>query len=427
VATLDLCSRLNGCDATYRQAMDTYRQGDYRQAIELFQQLPPKNNPQGVLVRYYLSRAHRCLAQQLMDKSDYDGAIAHLQAALDNNPGSPTLIEMIARCLIAKNDYSAAAERYALLHQMQPGRNSGKLRLALSYLLAGQRDQSRSLLQGILKDDPHDFHANYFLGLLLADEERYEAAQRHLVQACRLRNNTSAAHLQLGMVHAARGHFEQALQALQKAHQLDPRNDYIALNIALAGKVLDQQGRKTTIRLLPPNDDEPSQLPADRRMDRLAQLIAAEPQFIQAFLDLPNSQMDRQIFSQLLNILLNALKQCGQYADLHYYCSKVYRRLGQTNLAIEYSQRALQINPRYINALIHLAQLYCQADRRQQAIDRLQHAISIGADYPDVHYMLGNLYREQGFTGKARQHYRKALHLNQNYHAARQALQALAA
>jgi len=124
---------------------------------------------------------------------------------------------------------------------------------------------------------------------------------------------------------------------------------------------------------------------------------------------------------------MHALDKHGDFADLRYYCSCVYRRLGRIADAIEQSQRALEINPRFVKALVLLAQLYAQTDRHEQAIDRLQSAIAWGANYADLHYALGKLCQEKGYLAKARSHYRRALRINDTYCAAREALAGLAA
>jgi len=427
VARFDISDRLSGNAAIYRQAMDLYQQRNYHQAVGLLEQLAAKPSLQGLLTRYYLSRAHRFIAQELMEKSDCSGAICHLKAALKANANSPTLVDFLATALATNQDYQAAAQQYTLLGRLEPGKGKTKLKLALSNYLAGKTDSACRILKEFLTGEPGDFQANYFLGLILAGQEQYQSAQNYLIQACKLKGQNCQAHLQLGMTYAANSQFDRALEALQQVHRLDPANHYIALQIALATQAARQQGQLVTIKLLPPAQPQQQEQKHSQAIDHLAELIAGEPQFVQAFLDLPKSQMDQQIFAQLLEILLKATQNNPQYADHWLLSSKIHQRLGQLSPAIEASKRALQINPQFVKALILLGQLYIQGDRHGLAIDRLRQAIKLGCNYADVHYMLGNLYRGQGFVQKARNHYHKALQINNNFQAARQALHALAA
>jgi tetratricopeptide (TPR) repeat protein len=162
-------------------------------------------------------------------------------------------------------------------------------------------------------------------------------------------------------------------------------------------------------------------------LDKLAELIAEEPEFVSAFLDLPQTEIDDQIFSTLLKIIIRSLENHPEYADLHYHCSCVYHRLGKSEEAIRESEHAVDINPRYVSALIHLAKLYSNTNREQEAIHRLKNAVTHGANYADVHYLLGHLYHKQGFLDHARRHYQRALNLNDKFMAAKEALASLAA
>jgi Tfp pilus assembly protein PilF len=74
-----------------------------------------------------------------------------------------------------------------------------------------------------------------------------------------------------------------------------------------------------------------------------------------------------------------------------------------------------------------LGKLYHQTDRCADATSRLEQAVEAGADYADVHFLLGNLYCEQGQVNRARSAYRRALTINHRYEAAQKALEALPA
>jgi tetratricopeptide (TPR) repeat protein len=158
----------------------------------------------------------------------------------------------------------------------------------------------------------------------------------------------------------------------------------------------------------------------------LGEVIIQEPDFVEAFLNLPVSDADRDIFAMLAATLRRALDRHPDYADLHFHCSRVYERLGRTDAAIDEARSAVRINPRYVQALITLGRLYGQTNRTNEAVDRLESAIAAGGDYPDVHLLLGDLYRGQGKRLEAAVAYHRALELNSNYQAAREALEVVA-
>ena len=101
--------------------------------------------------------------------------------------------------------------------------------------------------------------------------------------------------------------------------------------------------------------------------------------------------------------------------------------MGRTDAAIDYSLRALAINPRYIQALIHVGRLYAETSRPQDAIAHLEAAIACGGDWPDVHCLLGELMGRLDAREKAHSHLKRALELNASYTRAAKSLELLAA
>jgi Tfp pilus assembly protein PilF len=80
-----------------------------------------------------------------------------------------------------------------------------------------------------------------------------------------------------------------------------------------------------------------------------------------------------------------------------------------------------------VQALIHLGRLHARTDNTAQAMDRLREAVQHGGDYPDVHCLLGELYRRDNRLDQARASYQRALELNAHYGRAQEALAAIGA
>jgi len=155
------------------------------------------------------------------------------------------------------------------------------------------------------------------------------------------------------------------------------------------------------------------------------EIVAEEPDFVTAFLSLPESDIDQEVFTTLAAILEDGLQNHPEFADLHYHCGAVYRRLGRRTDAIAHTELAVDINPRYVNALVQLAELYGQTDQWAMGVERLQQAIDAGGDFPDVHLLLGRLYQAGGQPHRAREAFQHALALNDGYESARRSLEAL--
>ncbi|MHC4983827.1 MAG: tetratricopeptide repeat protein, partial [Planctomycetota bacterium] len=150
--------------------------------------------------------------------------------------------------------------------------------------------------------------------------------------------------------------------------------------------------------------------------------IASEPEFCEACLSLPESPMDLDLFEMLAGVVQMALTAHSDYADLHYYCSRIFDRLGRLDEAVEHARKALEINPRYVRAHLHMADVLARTDRCGDSAEHIEIAISCGADWPDVHCLAGELLLRLDERLRARKHFQRALELNANYARAAEAL-----
>jgi len=90
-------------------------------------------------------------------------------------------------------------------------------------------------------------------------------------------------------------------------------------------------------------------------------------------------------------------------------------RQGNTSTAIQYFQRALQIDPEHSIALLNLGNAYRQSKHWSQAQQALVRALAIAPDDPETNYSLGMVFAEQNDTAHASQYLLKALALRPVY------------
>ncbi len=404
--------------------MALYRTRQYPQAgIMLDKLIDATDNVslQSHLIKYYHSRAWRKHAEQMIKQGNYAAAIQSLQKTVKSTPNSTGLIIFLANCFIQSTDEESDETNVTSNVDTEAVE---LFRQSASLYLSGKVEQAIEILQdNLIPKYPSNFEINYYLGIILASQDRPFEAIKYLTKAIRLRPEHSDAHWKLGLAHASISHTLEALHHLQQAHNLNPANNWILSHLALSAQQAQRFGINPDIKLHSIDDYE--NITENYALNKLAELITKEPEFIIAFLELPQTDIDKEIFASLLRIILCALERYPEYADLHYHCSCVYQRLGNIENAIMQSQQALEINPRYINAMIQLAKLYGQTNRDAEAIDRLKQAISNGANYADVHYLLGEIYRKKGQLAQAQMHYKQALDINRDFKPAEQALYAL--
>ena len=86
------------------------------------------------------------------------------------------------------------------------------------------------------------------------------------------------------------------------------------------------------------------------------------------------------------------------------------------------AESAIALNPQYHDALILSARIAGRRGQADRAVGLLRRAVGAGADYADVHLILGDLLRDVNQAQAARRAYRRALELNNTLQPARDAL-----
>ncbi len=408
--------------ADYQLGLVAYENKRWADAIAILDRIADRSDLPGTLARYYLSSAQLQLGLDELRAARFKQAELLLRAAAARGDRTADLAGHLAAAFVGQGRFDLAADQYE--RQIAAGAGAeADIRLALASWKQGNRERAVEHLLRAARREPENADICFQLGLLYAAGDDYAAAIEALRTAIRLAPRYTEAHAHLGLTFAAIGNPALALRHLRIAQQLRPADPYLALQLTFATKAAAEAGAADV-----PTAASPGAAPPDpQAMRQLSAVIIDDPEFVEAFLALPQSGLDRDLFALLAATLEHALERHPEFADLHFHCSRVYQRLGRRDDAIAAANRAVRANPRYVQALIHLGRLYGETDRTQDAIDRLAEAIERGGDYPDVHVLLGRLYRQRGDRPRAKREFERALELNSGYTEAAAALAELVA
>lgn len=377
---------------------------------------------QRTLRSYYAAMRETRRGVCLLNAGEFTQAEAAFQraAALGCKPGQ--MARRLAACALGRGDPAAAAAHLEALCEENQGGTAELIRLAYAAWSAGKRTMALTTLREALRGEPEHPGLHFHLGVLLAAGGELEEAELRFTQVECIDRNHVEGLVQLALCCAARHAPREALEYLQRALIRRPDDPRIGLLTAQAAKAVQQQGHVPMLRATLP--DTPGQF-ADWGIEDLARAVAAEPDFVEAFLSLPPDEVEKETYALLLRTLELALEHQPESAELHFHCGQLLIRLGRRDDAIARNEQALALRPRFTRALIELARLYQLTDRNDDALTRLRDAIAAGAEYADVYYLLGNVHRRRGDLSAARLAYRRALTINERYLDARLALEAL--
>jgi tetratricopeptide (TPR) repeat protein len=100
-------------------------------------------------------------------------------------------------------------------------------------------------------------------------------------------------------------------------------------------------------------------------------------------------------------IALNQSRK-GSFASAHVNLSAYYNRTGDPNKALEYAQKALELDPKSDRAWFQKAKANERQNRLNDAVDSLNRAISFNPRASSYFYVLASLYRRLGRMEESR-------------------------
>ena len=401
--------------SAYSRGIGHYRAGRHVQAIRELSSLCGGGDLIAKLAEFYRAMAHRALGVAALRSGRFGVGERHLRAAAGGVGATGEIGAYLTALYVRVRRYERAGGK--MESAADAGDASALRMLAQLQWQAGRRVDAYMTLAGALRGHD-DAQLHLQLGMFHAAESHHAEARECFRLAADADCTCWEAHYYLGLAAAAGGEIRQALRSLQRAVEIRPGAITAAYQLALAARAAGQ----VIIRL-----PERAAAPADGENWQLARYLAAEPGFVEAFLSLPASSADEELFGVLAGVLQMALTEHPGYADLDYYCSRVFARLGQVDVAIRHGEAAVEANGRYVKAMVHVAELYRRADRLVDAVEMGRRTIDAGADWPDVHCLMGELLDALGEGREARGHYLRALRLNADYPRATAALDRAAA
>ncbi len=404
------------------EGMRAYRSGDYPRAAAALGRLADQKDLAGKLARYYCALSYQEMGMAELRAGQFAQAGGYFRQAISLIGSRAELAEYLLVVYARMGQYDRCAAEAELVAGSGLGDREAQIRLAQAQWRSGRRPLAiMTLFQALRRlGDSAELHIN--LGLFFSAEEDFESARQHFARAVECDSGSAKACRYLGLAESARGDFRAAARALQRAWTLAPEELMVAYELSLAADAAARSGRPVTVT--PP---EPRRTPRQSVIGQLAEYAAGEPDFVAAFLSLPPSDADGELFSVVASVVRTALAHHGDYADLHCLAAMTLSRLGELSAAEAHARTAVRLNPRYLKARLVLAELMAQAGAVTEAVEHMQAAIGAGADWPDVHARLGDLMSRCGMRDSARAHYGRALELNAGYRPAAEGLAALAA
>lgn len=258
----------------------------------------------------------------------------HLKLVLEEDPGSLEARTFLASILLERGEAEAAGTAAREILELDPENYRALLIRGRVCLEKGDPGQAEGYFRRALRITPRSAAAFYGLGVAALNREDYSEAEKNLRLATEAAPGLWSALHDLAVALEFQGQRDEAIDLLRRAVKRDPSHRSIQLAL---GKFY----------YLERKDEEAVKF--------LRNAVALGPGEWEPYYYLGKTDFSRGRYASARDYFLRARGLDPGNPALELELGLTYERLGEPEKAEESLQRALEISPRYIPALFHLA------------------------------------------------------------------------
>jgi tetratricopeptide (TPR) repeat protein len=306
--------------------------------------------------------------------------------------------------LLRRRDYAAALKKYdGASDGLPPEGRQLKEQLAGAYeLLAhrmlwptGRHQAAHSapvelILDRVLEWFPERHYAWYLLGVNFGAAGQYDEAIEALRKAVELNPQNAAALNALGNVYSALNRYDEAQSAYEQAADLDPSS----------AKSFDGLGSVYTAIGSP-----------EQAITAYEEAIARDADHSAAYIGLGWLYLGMERNEEALAAFEEGARLAPEQAAVHNGLGDAHIALGQVDQAAAAYRRAIELDPHFAPARSGLGKVCLVYGRPDAACTAFEQAIEIDPNFGAAHAGLGNVYADTGRPEKAIQAYERAVRL----------------
>ena len=286
---------------------------DYANALQAFQQAlklaPNSTGTRNNLGNLYVAEEKLALAE------------TEFRKVLRLEPGNRDGNYNLGLVLLAKN---LPVEAIAHFQRVRPLDNATRFNLTRAYFRAGKTAEGLKLATELSAENKNDVQLHFTLGVLLASQKQYPAAQLELEQADALQPEAVEILYNLGQDYLRTGETAKAELVLNRALKLKPDSPETLYVLA---QVYQQQNRSLDA------------------LDTLVRAHKLAPQNTDIIFLLARVSMTQNYFEDAIPLLESGLKIAPQRADLHAALGESYFMSGKEEKAIEEFKSLVALDP----------------------------------------------------------------------------------
>ena len=174
----------------------------------------------------------------------FDLGLEMIQVGLQYHPQSDRIIFQRGAIYAMRSQFELAQQDFHLAGKLAPDKNLSYVALGVSYMQTGNLPKAIESLRQRIQEKPDDYDLQYFLGEALIrsgatpGDAAFAEAKTALQKSVALNAKFSSSQVELGKLYLKENQIDQAMQHLEQARTIDPKEKgaYAALAIAYRRK-----------------------------------------------------------------------------------------------------------------------------------------------------------------------------------------------
>jgi tetratricopeptide (TPR) repeat protein len=357
------------------------------------------------------------------DEKDYPNALEAFQQALKVDPNSTRALNNLGNLYVAENKLDLAEKEFRKVLRLEPGNRDGNYNLGLvlmargspltaishfqrvhppdiatrsnlirACLRAGRTAEGLKFAGDLSAQNKYDMQLHFTLGVLLASEKQYRAAQLELEQANALQPETLETLYNLGQAYLRTAEYSKAELVLNRALRLKSDSPE---TLYLLAQVYQEQNRS---------------------VDALDLLVAGHklaPQNTDIIFLLARVGMTQNYFEDAIPLLESGLKIAPQRADLRAALGESYFMSGKAEKAIEEFKALIEVDPS-ARSYAFMGLSYRHLGQFDEARKYFETGLKQDPHNASCLFNMGYIEERQGNHARAEELFEAALHANPN-------------
>jgi len=264
---------------------------------------------------------------------------------------------------------------------------------------------------------PRQAEAHYGLGMFLVRQQRHDEALTSLKRSVALAPQWVPAYLGMAEAATLAGESDAALVALQRTIRIEPTNRAGLLGLAyLYDRTMNRpvKAAEAYRRFLAAYPADPE---ADTAHARLVAMGESSPRDrdLSVAAELYNRGLRHQARGETdraIQFFERAIELNEAFVDAHYSLGVAYQRSGDLEQCLGAYQTAIRMDPGHVKSRYNLALAHKAAGQNDAATEHLLAALESEPAHAKSHYLLGMVYADESVTReKAVTHYKSFLAL----------------